>query len=620
MTTVTVNGRSIRLNPKKVIGKGGEADIYDIGGGEVLKLYKQSSDVDYLNDQLMQQAATFRLQEQQQKLPTFPKNLPSNVVAPKAVAFDNKGKRVVGYTMPYLSSMEVLLSYGNRTFRQQGGIDVNQVLASFKNLHELVQGVHKKQVVIGDFNDLNVLVDSTGKVWLVDADSMQFDQFPCRTFTARFVDPLCCLPDKLLLTRPHNFQSDWYAYNIMFMQSLLYAGPYSGVHRPKVGKRLQHDARVLQRLTVFDPDVLYPRPALPLDTLPDDLLVHFEQVFVHDLRVEFPEKLIRSLRWTSCTNCGMEHARPKCPLCAAPGLVKETVVRRGNVKATRLFRTKGQILHSVFQNGSIRYLYHEDGAFRREGDRKIVDGNLDSELRFRIKREATLLARRSRLVVLPPSGERTVEQTDDVRHLPMYDANGSHHYWINNGQLVRDGQNGSFYIGDVLPGQTLFWVGQQFGFGFYQAGQLSRSFVFSATERGINDQVAVPTLSGQLIDATCVFSDKLAWFLVQTQEQGRIINRCYVINAQGQVEAEEMSSDDQSWLTHGIRGHFASGSSLFVSTDEGIVRVELDGGVLRLAQTFPDTQPFVDTSTTLLPGPGGIHAINAREIYLLTLS
>lgn len=621
MTTVEVNGRSIRLKAGKIIGKGGEADVYDIGGGEVLKLYKQPGDVDYTNNPAMQQAAAYRLKEQQRKLPAFPRNLPASVVAPVAVALNGKNGTVMGYTMPYLSGMEVLLSYGDRKYRDQGGIDGNQVAAVFQKLHTVVREVHQEQVVIGDFNDLNVLVDGNGEAWLVDADSMQFGNFPCRTFTARFVDPLCCQPDQLLLTTPHNQQSDWYAYNIMLMQSLLYVGPYGGVHRPKTGKRLQHDGRVLQRITVFHPEVVYPRPAQRLDVLPDEMLGHFEKVFTKDLREVFPEMLLRSLRWTNCTNCGLAHARPKCPVCAAPGAVKETVVRRGNVKANRLFRTKGQILHTTFQNGALQYLYHENGAFRREGDRKIIDGQLDPELRFRIKQGNTLVGRRNRLVVMPPSGEPTIEQTDAMQHLPMFDANSKHHYWISNGQLVRDGQNGSFYIGDVLEGRTLFWVGERFGFGFYQAGQLSRSFVFTADGRGINDRVAVPTLPGQLIDATCVVGEKLAWFLARSQEEGRIINRCYVVDQHGAVIADEaVGDDDESWLASGIRGHFASGSSLFVATDEGIVRVEAGGGIIRVDQTFPDTQPFVDSNTKLLPGKGGVYAVNAREIYLLTLS
>jgi len=620
MNTVRVGGKLVRIASSQAVGKGGEADIFNLGNGQVLKLYKRPDDADYIGNQTAQHGAWQRIEEQQRKLPAFPRGLPPEVVAPTEVVFDQRGSRIVGYTMPFISGAEVLLRLGDRQYREQGGVDGNQVVATFRKLHEAVSKVHQARVVIGDFNDLNVLVGADQRIFLVDADSMQFGRFFCRTFTARFVDPLLCEPDQLALARPHNERSDWYAFAVMLMQSLLYVGPYGGVHRPKAGRRLQHDARALQRLTVFDSDVVYPRPALPLGVLSDDLLGHFEQVFAHDLRGQFPGRLLELLRWTTCAKCGAVHARAVCPECAAPGVVKESVTIRGTVKATRVFRTKGHILHAVVQRGNLHYLYHEDGAFRREGDRIVVNGTLDPELRFRISRGTSLLGRRNRLLAFEPSGERDLHQTDTAGHLSIFDANEQGYYWISGGQLVRSGTIGPEYIGDVLSGRTLFWTGNRFGFGFYQAGQLSRSFVFNTEGRGINDRVAIPALPGQLIDATCVFSDKLAWFMVSVQDGGRIVNRCFVVSSKGEVLAEtEASEDDDSWLAAGIRGHFAGGDSLFAATDDGIVRVQLDGSLMRAAQTFPDTKPFVSSYHQLLPGPGGIYAVRPQDITLLTI-
>ncbi len=59
----------------------------------------------------------------------------------------------------------------------------------------------------------------------------------------------------------------------MLMQSLLFVGPYGGVYRPTDKKKtVLHDARPLKRITVFDPEVRYPKPARPYNMLPDDLL------------------------------------------------------------------------------------------------------------------------------------------------------------------------------------------------------------------------------------------------------------------------------------------------------------------------------------------------------------
>ena len=48
------------------------------------------------------------------------------------------------------------------------------------------------------------------------------------------------------------------------------------------------------------------------------------------------------------------------------------------------------------------------------------------------------------------------------------------------GQLLRDSLLGPERIGDVLSGQTQFWVGERFGLGFYRAGSVSVAFVFGA--------------------------------------------------------------------------------------------------------------------------------------------
>jgi H/ACA ribonucleoprotein complex subunit 3 len=618
---VYVQGARLKLPARSLIGKGGEADVYQLDERTVLKRYKESGDPDYQGNPAAQLGARQRLVEQQTKLTAFPTGLPDRVITPIDLAYDKAtAGKIVGYTMRYLQAMEVLLSYGNRQYREQGGIDGNRVIDIFRDLHQVVQGIHKAGVVIGDFNDLNVLVDSNDQTYLVDADSMQFGSFPCRTFTSRFVDPLNCGKTGLVLARPHNEDSDWYAFLIMLVQSLLYVGPYGGVHKPASGKRLQHDERVLQRRTFFDAGVVYPKPALPLDILPDQFLEHLHQVFEHDRRGEFPRTLLDNVRWTHCLGCGTLHARATCPICAAPGAIKQTLVIRGTVTATRLFQTTGRILYATHQNGKLRYLYHEADSFRREGDKQVLTGTLDPELRYRIQGDKTLLGKRDKLFVLSTGTSPQRQTTDTVGNLSVFDANDSHHYWIQNGQLVRDGHYGSEYIGDVLTGQTLFWVGKRFGFGFYRAGHLLRAFTFDAHQRGINDQVAIANLPGQLVDATTVFGDNRAWFMATLQEAGQLVNRCHVLDSRGTVLATtEAIQGDNSWLAAGIRGHLAIGDVLYAATDDGIVRVGLDNGTVTVERSFPDTEPFVSSATQLVPSPEGIYAVSSQEITLLKI-
>lgn len=621
-STVYVHGKPCQLDPSKIIGQGGEAVVYLLSEKQALKVYLRPDDPMFAGNPAAQKAAQDRLAEHQRKLPAFPKVVPANLVAPNALAYDTAASNlIVGYTMPFLNGHEVLLRYSERTFREAGGIDPNLVVKIFLNLHKAVGEIHGAGIVIGDFNDLNVLVspDNQGEAFLVDADSMQFDRFLGRTFTGRFVDPLHCPANELELVRPHSQTSDWYAFATMLFQSLLYINPYGGVHRPKQGKRLRDAARILNRVTVFSPDVLYPKAALPLSVLPDELLHYFSQLYEQDTRGVFPLNLLLSLRWTACQACDNIHARGICPSCAKPGAVTQAVTMRGDITATRKFQTKGQILFATIQNGELRYLYHEGGIYRREGGREVWSGPLDSDLRVRIWNQRTVFAKNTSIVVLDRDNTRKYIRTQTVGRLPILAANDQHLYWIEAGNLVRDSDFGSSSsIGRILSGRTLIWTGEKFGFGFYQAGALTRGLIFNTERSGINDSVPLPPMPGNLIDATCVFSQKFVWFMITIQISGEIWHRCFVFNDLGQAVAlAEAKQGEDSWLGASIRGHFATGNYLYAATDQGIIRVVLHDGKISPDRIYADTEPFVNTNTQLLPSGEGILAVSGNEIVLL---
>ncbi|MBI4142844.1 hypothetical protein HY480_03155 [Candidatus Uhrbacteria bacterium] len=619
---VIIGGKRTRIATKNPKGSGGEAEIFDIGGGRVAKLFKPPTHPDYTGLPAEQEGARTRIATHQRKLRQFPKGLPPHVVAPVDLVEDTAGK-VIGYTMPFLANADLLRQFAMKSFRM-AGVPNDRVVAILRNLHGTVDAIHRAGVVIADFNDLNVLVRGD-EAYCIDADSFQYGSYFTRTFTAQFVDPLLCDATlaKLMLTKPHTAASDWYAFAIMLMQSFLFVGPYGGVYQPKDPKRqLAIDARPLKRITVFHPEVRYPKPAIPYGVLPDDLLQYLHRVFEKDDRGTFPALLLENLRWTTCTQCGASHARAMCPVCAhaAPAAIRETAVVRGTVTATRVFRTSGIILHATMQNGELRWVYHETDAFRREDRSVVLAGALDPQLRYRILGGATLIAKDGTVATLAPNAALQTLAVDQYRGtLPVFDTNASHAYWNANGQLLRDGAIASERIGDVLPEQTLFWVGSAFGFGFYRAGELLTAFVFDAEHRGINDTVQLVPIRGHLLDATCAFTDQRCWFFTATAFGGKTIHRATVIRRDGTIEVTaEADADDGSWLGT-IRGKAAAGNFLLAATDDGIVRVESNQGTLATTKTFPDTEPFVDAGSQLFPGKQGLYVVGRNEILLLKI-
>lgn len=624
---VYVGGQRYRLQASDVIGEGGEAVVYRHPPDQALKVYMEFDDPAYAEEPQTHPDIRRRREDHQRKLPAFPKGLPSHVVQPTALAYDQPCGRVMGYTMPFLPQLEELVSYSDRKFREQSGIDANLAVRIFRNLHDLVSGIHAQSVVIGDFNDLNVLVSASGEVYAVDADSMQYGGFLCRTFTTRFVDPLNCAADKLMLVNPHTTDSDWYAFATMLFQCLLFINPYHGVHKPKGGTRLRDAARVLNRVTVFSSDVIVPKAAIPHTALPDELLQYFADLYERDQRGIFPLNLLEGLRWTACTSCGIMHARQTCPACAAPGKVTQKVTIRGNVTATRLFRTDGLILFAAVQGDELRYVYHESGAYKREGNVTVLNAGLDRDLRIRIWGGKTVLGQGNTLVALDAQGNRTRFETQTVGRLPVFDANVHHLYWLQSGRLVRDTPPlmhgdlpGTVRIGDALSNRTLVWAGDRFGFGFYRAGSLMRGLVFDASRSGVTDVTDLPPMRGNLIDATCAFASHRVWFMTSVQEGADIRNRCFVIDDTGQILAQaEAVQGDGTWLGEDIRGHLARGEQLFVATDGGIVRIGIDGNGLHVTREYPDTEPFVDSNTQLLPDREGVLAVSRNEIYRLQI-
>ncbi len=619
---VYVAGKKVRINAGAAIGQGGEADVYDIGNGQVLKLFKPATHPDYAHEAHEQLAAQQRLQTHQTKLPAFPSGLPEKVVVPETLAMSRKrGGRIVGYTMRRIQPAELLYHYGEPKARRRG-ITASRRTHVLGDLHETVAALHARHVVIGDFNDLNVLV-SHNDAYLIDADSYQFGGFDCAVFSERFVDPAHCDPSAsgLVPCAPHTALTDWYAFATMVFRTLLFVGPYGGVYRPKdKAKRIAHARRPLARISVFDPEVVYPKPATHYGVLPDELLHHLEAVFVRDHRDVFPRDLLDDLRWTTCTTCGLEHARDLCPTCAASHKrSRRTVVSvRGQVTAERVFETAGTIVDSTVVGGELRLVYRDGGAIYREDGTELVHGTLGPHQWVMPWRDGVAVGEAGRVCLIGPGGEPQILATDTCAGGGAFACNDSRHFWLANDHLVRDTDLGSEPVGGVLSEQTRVWAGPRFGFGFYRAGGVCVGFCFDSERGGLNDRVPL-VLRGQLIDAHCSFGRDVAWLFTTEQRRARVVGRCTLISRAGEVLATaETTESEGGWLNAGHTSA-AAGDFLFVSTDDGIVRVERDGAQLCVTRRFEDTAPFVDAATRLHLGATGIYAVKSDRVLRISI-
>jgi hypothetical protein len=624
---LTIGKRTVSVTAKNAIGKGGEADIFDLHDGTVAKVFKNKKHPDLLT-QADKDAAERRIDEHQLKLPAFPKGLPSNVAAPLELATNSAG-RIVGYVMRMIEGAEMAKRIGEPTWRNQGG-DPQLAVRAFTDLHSTVKQVHEKGIVIGDFNNLNIMiVIATGEAVIIDADSFQFGNFPSRVFTEKFVDPILCDPSKPRpsLIRQHNQDSDWFAFSAMLMESLICVGPWGGIYRPSdKSKRIPHTARPLKRVTVFDPEVTYPRPATPYDRLPDEILHYFHEVFEKDLRQEFPSKLITDINWITCDDCGTAHARRSCPECLrpAPSSIKEQVAIVGNLKSTRKLETKGIIVYSCSYKGNLLALYYDNGKFRREDGQEVASGSLDPSVRYRLDPERTMMARKDKIIIFHKTEERRVVGTSMYRNLfSSLGVSEGGFFWIRDGNLVRESSFGADYgsdvIGQVMGSQTLFWVGGSFGFGFYNAGEMSVAFVFDVKGKGINDSVELPRIPGKMTGARCVFSGTSAFLFIASSEGGVTVHRCIRVYSDGKVEEIAQGEEgDGTWMGD-IHGKCALGPMIFSATDDGLLRTDIKDGQVSSITTFQGSSGFVHSGCHLLPGRNGLHVIDNKGASFLEI-
>jgi hypothetical protein len=521
VTNVWIDGARIALAPANLLGQGGEAEVYDLGDGRVVKRWKPPDHPDFAGDLAATTAALARLRDAPARLRALPPKLPAAVIAPAGFALAGKrSSEIVGYVMPKVRG-ELLCSYGEPRWRRDHPVPGDDIVALLLALHDAIAGLHRAGVVIGDCNDLNVLVDGR-RVHLIDVDSYQLPGFPCAMFSERFVDPRLCDPKLLVPVRPHDEASDWYAFAVMAFRTLLGVAPWGGVT-----PRCPGPLRALRRISALAADVVYPRAARPLATLPDDLLDTFRAIFERDQRGTFPRAALERLHLRKCPGCGDEHARVRCPSCAARAHVPPAVV-----------------------SGRLRW----------------------------------------QRVPIPASA------------LPRI--------WIESGALWREGQR----IGDILPGQTRFWHGERLGVGFYRAGGYTVGFVFDPRRGGLNDQVPLPPIRGQLVAAHAAVGDDRAWLSLVTASAGRLVTTLIAIAADGRVLAAE------PFELPGLGGACAVGPHLFVPTDAGIARVDCIQNTIVHTRTFAETAPLVSASDRLVISSGALVAVRRDDAIRMELS
>jgi hypothetical protein len=158
------------------LGEGGEGTVFPVGGGFVVKVFDREhitrhrkAKIDLLVSRGFRQAG---------------------ICFPQALVV-NRFSEFVGYLMPEARGREFQRTIFNpRRFRQAypdwTKTDLVDVCISFL---EKVAYLHERNIVVGDINPKNLMVDADKDVWIIDADSWQLEGYPCPVGTPMFTAP-----------------------------------------------------------------------------------------------------------------------------------------------------------------------------------------------------------------------------------------------------------------------------------------------------------------------------------------------------------------------------------------------------------------------------------------------
>jgi DNA-binding helix-hairpin-helix protein with protein kinase domain len=215
-TTIFHNGRPLPLDPADLLQAGGEGMVFALGSAQAAKVYHQPT-------------AAQRAKLQQWMATQMGGKLPAAVLGPQELLHNQQGE-IVGFTMRRLpGEARPFKKLGQPT--QQPPTTLAQRVAYLQHIHTTLTTLHQQGLIVGDLNDHNLFyLPSTGQTAWVDVDSYQWSGFPCPVALQTFLDPYLYPVADFGQQPVFSEGSDWYAFFVLLVKTLLYAHPYGGVH------------------------------------------------------------------------------------------------------------------------------------------------------------------------------------------------------------------------------------------------------------------------------------------------------------------------------------------------------------------------------------------------------
>lgn len=256
ISAVNYAGKKYTINDTKEIARGGEGVVYELNTNTVAKIYHDGI-----------------IPITQNKFDFIKKLDKTLFIAPQELLFNSKSN-IIGFTMEYLGNdFYPLSNIYVKSFCQSHSIDKKVKLRIIEQIIKAVEYAHKLNIVIGDLNCFNIMMNNAGDIKLIDTDSYQT---PGNTHSGRMMDEI---RDYLYQGKIDN-NSDFFALSILAFNMLAFTHPFKGIHKQylKISDRMIHKVPIF----VNDSDLKPPKCYEPIQDI--NFMGQFERYYLHGER------------------------------------------------------------------------------------------------------------------------------------------------------------------------------------------------------------------------------------------------------------------------------------------------------------------------------------------------
>jgi len=288
------------LIPKNQIAEGGEGILYDYKGS-VLKIYKDTVDKDIKKRRL-------------EKLIT--KSLTSNIVKPNDLA--NLKNSFAGFTMSKIEGEEIK-KICNKKYVNVNNVKIKDITKMLVDIKNTLMKLHKQNIIIGDFNDKNILFSKDYNIYFIDADSWSIDDIKCEVAMELFTDPLLILDN-------FSTSTDYYSFAIILFKLFTRIHPFGGTLNPDINTI----ERMKKGISVIDnTKVTIPALANNWSFLSPDLINEMKLIFEKKKRFLLDKSLddfYSNLKYCNNHNDYYYGKYSECPVChRGANLIQEPI-------------------------------------------------------------------------------------------------------------------------------------------------------------------------------------------------------------------------------------------------------------------------------------------------------